>query len=269
VNDAGYTTTLAAGPCEFINYLNVVVHDLCIPANSYSHGLLFPSEVTRVKKKFLEDLKTSTYAAWNATAATWAPWTRSTVSTFGVAYSPPVQGLSTQQSVEALVEGSEMSKLKESEGSFYTPSINIWLMCVQTAQYLSIMHGNIAKVGGGGTKARDWAERLWSILLKSTCGFWKRPWLSSRVKNSLNLKWNNNKLGCLLALFRFPVNTWDSITHHGRSQEHETHIPLHTNSFIFFPFVTGDTHIPSIHPGILFFDWPFSCFCFALFLSFV
>jgi len=41
------------------------------------------------------------------------------VSTFGVRYTPPVPGLTTSQGVEALVEGSDMSMIRE--GSPMTP----------------------------------------------------------------------------------------------------------------------------------------------------
>lgn len=40
-------------------------------------------------------------------------WSYSSVSTFGTRYNPPLSDLTTLQSVEALVEGSDMSKLKE------------------------------------------------------------------------------------------------------------------------------------------------------------
>ena len=40
-------------------------------------------------------------------------WTRSTVSTFGIRYSLPIPDLTADQSIEALVEGSEMSLLRE------------------------------------------------------------------------------------------------------------------------------------------------------------
>lgn len=40
-------------------------------------------------------------------------WSHSSVSTFGVRYTPPLPSLSTRHSVEALVEGSEMSLLQE------------------------------------------------------------------------------------------------------------------------------------------------------------
>jgi len=46
-------------------------------------------------------------------------WAYSSVSTFGVRYVPPIPDLTIVQSVEALVEGSEMSTLRE--GSPKTP----------------------------------------------------------------------------------------------------------------------------------------------------
>lgn len=46
-------------------------------------------------------------------AGTPASWAHSSVSTFGVRYTPPLPDLSTVHSVEALVEGSDMSMLRE------------------------------------------------------------------------------------------------------------------------------------------------------------
>lgn len=46
-------------------------------------------------------------------------WSHSTVSKFGVRYVPPIADLSSRHSVEALVEGSEMSTLRD--GSPMTP----------------------------------------------------------------------------------------------------------------------------------------------------
>jgi hypothetical protein len=40
-------------------------------------------------------------------------WAHSSVSTFGVRYTSPLQEMTTWQSVEALIEGSDMSKLRE------------------------------------------------------------------------------------------------------------------------------------------------------------
>ncbi|KAG8219790.1 hypothetical protein J3R82DRAFT_762 [Butyriboletus roseoflavus] len=47
---------------------------------------------------------------YNPTPSSWA---HSSVSTFGVRYQQPVQDMTLAESVEALVEGSEMSKLHE------------------------------------------------------------------------------------------------------------------------------------------------------------
>ncbi|KAJ6621720.1 hypothetical protein B0H10DRAFT_1789645 [Mycena sp. CBHHK59/15] len=89
----------------------------------YTHGFLFPSEVTRVKNslvpypdKALQDVLNSSTVGGTPTPSDWA---YSSVSTFGVRYVPPVPDLSIPQSVEALVEGSEMSTLRE--GSPKTP----------------------------------------------------------------------------------------------------------------------------------------------------
>ncbi|KAF7306905.1 Glycosyltransferase family 31 protein [Mycena indigotica] len=90
----------------------------------YTHGFLFPSEVTRVKSnlvpfpdKALQDALNSSLTV--AGAPTPSDWAFSTVSTFGVRYVLPVPDLTIPQSIEALVEGSEMSTLRE--GSPKTP----------------------------------------------------------------------------------------------------------------------------------------------------
>ncbi|TEB35066.1 hypothetical protein FA13DRAFT_1788662 [Coprinellus micaceus] len=92
----------------------------------YSHGFLFPSEITRIKhamSAYIERwtttaaLGSSGHSNLNAPSssipATPAAWSHSSVSTFGVRYTPPLPSLSTRHSVEALVEGSEMSILQE------------------------------------------------------------------------------------------------------------------------------------------------------------
>ncbi|KAF8807379.1 hypothetical protein BYT27DRAFT_7189471 [Phlegmacium glaucopus] len=97
----------------------------------YSHGYIFPSEVTRVKRKMLAYLEKSTKAILNGGAApavtalgslggpTPSAWAHSSVSTFGVRYQPPLLDLSPAYSIEALVEGSDMSMIQE--GSPVTP----------------------------------------------------------------------------------------------------------------------------------------------------
>ncbi|KAH9178694.1 glycosyltransferase family 31 protein [Lactarius sanguifluus] len=89
----------------------------------YSHGFLFPSEADRVRqgvKDFFDrqpiqptDQTTTTPSwydrDWNAPAE----WSRSTVSTFGTRYVLPLPNLTIPQSIEALVEGSDMSGLYE------------------------------------------------------------------------------------------------------------------------------------------------------------
>lgn len=89
---------------------------------------MFPSEAKRVQRDVKYDLEhrsTQQVDSSDATLGTvaWTPfgpygvaptaWSRSTVSTFGVRYSAPMADLSIGQSVEALVEGSDMSRLRE------------------------------------------------------------------------------------------------------------------------------------------------------------
>lgn len=88
---------------------------------SYSHGFLFPSEVSRVRRALMSYLGTTPQdvlsSPWlraiGANAPTPSAWAHSSVSTFGVRYAPPLPDLPARQTVEALVEGSEMSLLRE------------------------------------------------------------------------------------------------------------------------------------------------------------
>jgi len=90
----------------------------------YTHGFLFPSEVTRVRRTIASYLgKTPQDILANdsprvtpmtgSILPTPAAWAHSSVSTFGTRYSPPLPNLGTLHSVEALVEGSGMSVLRE------------------------------------------------------------------------------------------------------------------------------------------------------------
>ncbi|KAI0825082.1 hypothetical protein BC628DRAFT_1320948 [Trametes gibbosa] len=99
----------------------------------YSHGFLFPSEVNRVRPLVMRDLGIlAKQTAREASAPDAVPpgqnvpapehWARSTVSTFGTRYAPPVPGLTLEQSVEALVEGSDMSKVTDAQGAL-TPEV--------------------------------------------------------------------------------------------------------------------------------------------------
>jgi len=99
----------------------------------YSHGFLFPSEVARVRRtikshkelSYRDAADTASGASKNlsSNAALSVPpeWSQSTVSTFRTRYAEPIPGLSTLHSVEALVEGSQMSQLHE--GSILTPEL--------------------------------------------------------------------------------------------------------------------------------------------------
>jgi hypothetical protein len=99
----------------------------------YSHGFLFPSEVDRVqtdykqyvqtvlseRQRFLDagsDAGNSTLVAPHSRDSVNAKLSHSTVSTFGVRYNPPQPNLTPLHSVEALVEGSPMSLLRDAAG---------------------------------------------------------------------------------------------------------------------------------------------------------
>lgn len=59
-----------------------------------------------------------TPAVGSVNGRTPSAWAHSSVSTFGVRYDPPLPDLSPSHSVEALVEGSEMSMLREGAFEF-------------------------------------------------------------------------------------------------------------------------------------------------------
>ncbi|KAL4069641.1 glycosyltransferase family 31 protein [Scleroderma yunnanense] len=88
----------------------------------YSHGFLFPSHVERVKQSVMSYIETasrnySTSPLQNIVPGPGIPtpttWAHSSVSTFGATYQAPIQDMTIPESVEALVEGSDMSKLRE------------------------------------------------------------------------------------------------------------------------------------------------------------
>lgn len=90
----------------------------------YSHGFLFPSEATRARKSIVSYLSSfpsaneepdSAPSVSQASLDLGSPvaWAYSSVSTFGARYSPPISDLKVKEGVEALVEGSEMSYVKE------------------------------------------------------------------------------------------------------------------------------------------------------------
>ncbi|KAI6162165.1 glycosyltransferase family 31 protein [Pisolithus thermaeus] len=88
----------------------------------YSHGFLFPSHVERIKRSVLSYTEAvsknySTSPIQNSVYGLGIPtpplWSQSSVSTFGVKYQAPLQDMTTAESEEALVEGSEMSRIRE------------------------------------------------------------------------------------------------------------------------------------------------------------
>lgn len=97
------------------------------PEPRYARGFLFPSEQERIQKEIMGDIERwdkaksfsltaqgdpdSYMRVFGPRAAIPPSWVRSTVTTFHVPYSPPFPDLPLNYSVEALVEGSEMSQL--------------------------------------------------------------------------------------------------------------------------------------------------------------
>ncbi|KAG8797260.1 hypothetical protein FRC17_007802, partial [Serendipita sp. 399] len=79
----------------------------------YSHGFLFPSEASRVRRQLTnaDPKKTSSPPSVLNT------FSHSSVCTFGTRYTPPSPNLTPMQSVEALVEGSPMSRVGTSSHS--------------------------------------------------------------------------------------------------------------------------------------------------------
>lgn len=100
-----------------------VATDGIIYYRRYSHGFLFPSEAARVREgvsaffdRQPEPSNLPTASAQNWHDRDWAApaeWSRSSVSTFGTRYTLPLPNLTVSQSIEALVEGSDMSELYE------------------------------------------------------------------------------------------------------------------------------------------------------------
>ena len=155
----------------------------------YSHGFLFPSEADRVRqgiRAFFDRQPVpptdQTATAPNRYDKDWnapAEWSRSTVSTFGTRYLLPLPNLTTAQSIEALVEGSDMSGLYEGASS-------TWLTHVSAHAFIQgvfgprKMHGSYARVAKIGTMVSGWAAQLSCTSSRSTCGssklcslFWK------------------------------------------------------------------------------------------------
>ncbi|WVQ97693.1 hypothetical protein IAU59_004807 [Kwoniella sp. CBS 9459] len=76
----------------------------------YSHGFLFPSAVAQVRSENSTGLAASTLALRGGAEAAHA---YSTVSKFGVAYRPLSNDMSASERIEALIEGSELSLLRD------------------------------------------------------------------------------------------------------------------------------------------------------------
>jgi len=87
----------------------------------YAHGFLFPSEVKRIQENmFSEEAPTRPHSYSRLSVLGKRPsktsWSYSSVSTFGLRYTPPLPNLTTAETAEALVEGSEMSLVRPGYG---------------------------------------------------------------------------------------------------------------------------------------------------------
>ncbi len=80
----------------------------------YSHGFLFPSEVARIRHETTHGLSPAEIHLLPTSTSTTDPsLTHSTVSKFGSRYVTPSSNLTTDQEVEALTEGSPLSRLRD------------------------------------------------------------------------------------------------------------------------------------------------------------
>ena len=119
-------------------------------SDRYSHGFLFPSEVKRVQEGVMRDLEHLAQQAAKSELSSTAyssllgqyisppeKWTHSTVSKFGTRYSPPVSEALLDYSVEALVEGSDMSMVHDGARRrlflYRSPFTDLCLGCLQFA----------------------------------------------------------------------------------------------------------------------------------------
>ena len=136
----GSTITPEQEPCKSLSFREgrgLKAKPLHDESFRYSHGFLFPSEITRVRKFLFSYLDTAPKrperqrhlngADGGANEQDQVPsgtdlsvrlgtplaWAHSSVSTFGARYSPPIQDMSLWHTIEALVEGSDMSMLRE------------------------------------------------------------------------------------------------------------------------------------------------------------
>src|SRR5260370_37711296 len=80
----------------------------------YSHRFLFPSEVAHICHETTHGLSPAEIHLFPTSTSTTDPsLTHSTVSKFGNQYVTPSSNLTTDQEVEALIEGSPLSRLRD------------------------------------------------------------------------------------------------------------------------------------------------------------
>lgn len=154
----------------------------------YARGFLFPSEAKRVQSGVMADLEKWKKALEVATAkgtepegyvdvfgpqgVTHPPWVLSTVTTFHVRYTPPAPSLSLNHSIEALIEGSDMSRLTKRTGPSYVLCHGICYAdtLLQGTRPQSTKPGVGAKGEYGGTVADVWVALRSCTRSRSICG---------------------------------------------------------------------------------------------------
>ncbi|GMK57768.1 hypothetical protein CspeluHIS016_0406020 [Cutaneotrichosporon spelunceum] len=138
----------------------------------YAHGFLFPDEVARVRAQrakhsagglsYDERVQRTAYGT-DVDAY-------STVSQFGRKYRPPLRGLSFDEAAEALVEGSDMSRLREAAGPHARSRAD---MAARVDELVASRPGWAERTPGGrgGTvlvhfiKQREWFAETARVLL--------------------------------------------------------------------------------------------------------
>jgi len=135
----------------------------------YSHGFLFPSEVSRIKRL----LTASDPQKGTSPPTVLDTFSHSTVSQFGTRYAPPAPNLTPMQSIEALIEGSSMSRVGQSNTEDPSLEPAVALQRAVNRAWLE-REGRKARYGGkkiGGTvlvhfiKKNEWWEETALALL--------------------------------------------------------------------------------------------------------
>ena len=149
----------------------------------YSHGFLFPSHVERIKQSVMSHIEAASrnyssspiqHTILGPGLPTPSSWAHSSVSTFGTKYQVPTQDLTIPESVEALVEGSDMSKLHEGSRGESLLSNDVTDSTGQALQQTSDMPGAIEKGLSRAIETNGLVALSSCILSRSICGSWRQ-----------------------------------------------------------------------------------------------